>query len=230
MLRASLGQTDACGRISTPREHTQMKTPRTSLALSLAAIAALFATPVAASAAEEEVVPPGNSAAAQYTEAFPTSGGDKKTDETTHHRSPSKVLGSHNTKKLETQGPEGKAAAEAAAATAPPSVAPTPAANTPSPQGNDDSGHKSGGGGSPSKDSNGNGGGSAPQQAGDTAGSAATVHHPPVPAGSSGLGAAIGQATGLSTTAGSGPLLPLVILATVLWSLAYLWRQRRQVD
>jgi opacity protein-like surface antigen len=205
-----------------------MKTPRTSLALSLAAIAALFATPVAAAAAEEEVVPPGNSAAAQYTEAFPTSGGDKKTDETTHHRSPSKVLGSHNTKKLETQGPEGKAAAEAAAATAPASVASTPSANTPSSQANSGGGHNSGGGGGPSKD--GNGGESAPQQAGDTAGSPATVHHPPVPAGSSGLGAAIGQATGLSTTAGSGPLLPLVILATVLWSLAYLWRQRRQVD
>jgi len=204
----------------------RMKTTRAPLASSLVAIA-LLATPAAAIAAEEAVVPPGNSAAAQYTEAFPTSGGDKKTDQAPHHRSPIKVLGSQNAKKLESQGSEGKAAAEAAAATAPTSVAPPPPASKPPTQGNGGGGSNAGDGAGHGNNSSGDGG-AASQKTSDTA-SAARAVHPSTPAGSSGLGAAVGQATGL-TSDGSGPLLPLVILATVFWSLAYLWRQRRQVD
>ncbi len=208
-----------------------MKRPRIQLALSLTAGAALFATPALAAGVEEAVVPPSNSAATQYTEAFPTSGGDKKTDQATHHGSPDKVLGSHNTKKLEEQGPEGKAAAEAAAATAPAPIETPAPAPEPAPK---PAAHSNG---------NGNGGGdrnkgksspSAPPHQGKAGNNGKTVLVPapepaPEPGGSSGVGSAIGQATGLSTAGQSGILLPLVILATILWSLVYLWRQRRQV-
>ena len=76
-----------------------------------------------ATAGEGAVVPPSNSAATQYTEAFPTSGGDKKTDQA-RHRSPSKVLGAKNAHRLDKQGPDGAAAAAVAAATAPSPPAP----------------------------------------------------------------------------------------------------------
>jgi hypothetical protein len=204
-----------------------MKTPRIRLALSLTASAALFATPAVAAGVGEAVVPPSNSAATQYTEAFPTSGGDKKTDQASHHSSPTKVLGSHNTQKLEEQGPEGKAAAETAAATAPaPIEAPAPAPK-PTTQGNGGDRHAGGGEGDRNK---GKTSPSAPQHQGNTGNDSETARAPaPEPAGSSGLGSAIGQATGLSTSGQSGILLPLVILVTILWSLVYLWRQRRQV-
>jgi len=231
MLRVDAGQTGARERTAGPL-HDRMKTPRTPLAFSLVAIAAVFATPAAATAAEA-VVPPSNSAAAQYTEAFPTSGGDKKTEGAAHHRSPVKVLGSHKAKKLEKQGPEGKAAAEVAAATAPISVAAAPSEHTPSTQSDNSSGRNAGGEGSDSKSTgagNGNGGSGTPHKGSGAAGGTETVHSPaPDPAGSSGIGSAIGQATGLSTVGHSGLLLLLVIVTTVLWSLAYLWRQRRQV-
>jgi hypothetical protein len=205
-----------------------MKTPRTRLVLSLTAIAAISATPAAAAQVEEAVVPPSNSAATQYTETFPTTGGDKKTDQKPNPRSPAKVLGSHNTQNLEKQGPEGRAAAEAAAATAPTSVATPPPASSPS---NQSSGHDSdnqqGGGAAGNNDK---GGGNAKQPGSDAANGSEPVRPAaPEPAGSSGIGSAIGQATGLSTSGQSGLLLPLAILATIAWSLAYFWRQRRQL-
>lgn len=183
---------------------------------------ALLAVPAAAAGVEEAVVPPSNSAATQYTETFPTLGGDKKTDKDPNQRSPSKVLGSQNTRKLEQHGPEGQAAAEAAAATAPSTV------ETDTTTSSDGSAGKNSKGGS---GSNGTG-----RQADTTAiGQAIAVDGtapPPAaqPAGSSGIGSAIEQATGLSTSGQSGALLPLVIIATILCSIAYLWRQRRQVD
>jgi hypothetical protein len=203
-----------------------MKTLRTPFTPAVTAIAVLLAIPATATA-EEAVVPPSNSAAAQYTEAFPTSGGDKKTDQA-HHRSPIKVLGTDKTKKLEKQGPAGKAAAEAAAATAPTSVASTTPAHTPSaPSGGDDrGGQRSGGEGNHDKAGGNAGQGATDKQnesAVDTAAAAAE------PSGSSGLGSTIEQATGLSTGGRSGPLLLLVIVATVLCSLAYFWRRRHQV-
>jgi hypothetical protein len=205
-----------------------MKTPKTRLALSLTALAALFATQAAAAGIEEAVVPPSNSAATQYTETFPTSGGDKKTDQKPSHRPPSKVLGSQNAHKLEKQGPEGQAAAEAAAATAPTSIATPTQEQAPSSHhnGNGGSGHSgsAGGGGG------GNGGGNTPSQGNDSASGTETAGPATEPTGSSGVGSAIGQATGLSSAGGAGPLLPLVILATILWALFYLWRQRRAVD
>jgi hypothetical protein len=206
-----------------------MKTPRTRLALALTAIVALFATPATAATTEEAVVPPSNSAANQYTETFPTSGGDKKTDQKPTHRSPVKVLGSQNTRKLEEQGPEGKAAAEAAAATAPTPITTTPPTPVHEPSAQSNGGGSAGGGeGGHGK---GNDGQSVPRHVSGTANGPGNVSAPvPEPSGSSGLGSAIEQATGLSTSGSSGMLLPLVILTTILWSLAYLWRQRRQVD
>lgn len=197
----------------------------------MVAIAALLPIPASAVAAEEAVVPPSNSAAAQYTEAFPTSGGDKKTDQAAHNRSPIEVLGSHKTKKLEGQGPEGKAAAEVAAATAPTSTAGALTGDTPSKPSNNGGGHTADEG----RDSTGNAGGGsgdggpgAPQSRTDT--TAGTDLSPASDrTGSSGIGSTIGQATGLSAVGQSGPLLPLIIVATVLWSLFYLRRQRRQV-
>jgi hypothetical protein len=206
-----------------------MKTPSTRLLLAAMAIAALSATPAAAAGVEEAVVPPSNSAATQYTETFPTSGGDKKTDQKPSHRSPAKVLGTHNAQKLAKQGPEGQAAAEAAAATAPHSIAPSPAAHAQTTQSNGGGGQ--GGGTGHSGGGGGNGGASAQQHGSDVANDGEAVRPPASePTGSSGVGAAIGEATGLPSTGPSGPLLPLVILATVLWALAYLWRQRRRVD
>jgi cobalamin biosynthesis Mg chelatase CobN len=198
-----------------------MNTLKSRLALFATAIFALASTPAAAAGIEEAVVPPSNSAATQYTETFPTSGGDKKTDKDPNQRSPSHVLGSSNAHKLEEQGPEGQAAAEAAAATAPSAVETEPATTPPAHGAGNGSGTETGTG--------------AGHQGDGTAavGPATAVERsapPPAaqPAGSSGAGSAIEQATGLSTSGQSGALLPLVIVATVLCSIAYLWRQRRQ--
>lgn len=205
-----------------------MKPPKAQLMMSTVAIAALFAIPASASAAEEAVVPPSNSAAAQYTEAFPTTGGDKKTDQAAHHRSPIKVLGSAKTKKLEEHGPAGKAAAEVAASTAPTPIA-SPTGGSPSTSANGNAkGDDEGGGVGTGRDK------PKPDARQDTTEPADPAVAAPSSAsnqtGSSGLGSTIAQATGLSTAGGSGMLLPLIIIATVLWSLAYLRRQRQQVD
>ena len=64
------------------------------------------------------IVPPGNSAANQYTETFPTTGGGSST-KNTDSRSPTKILGARNTRRLKALGPEGRAVAALAAATAP---------------------------------------------------------------------------------------------------------------
>jgi cobalamin biosynthesis Mg chelatase CobN len=229
MLRVSLGQTGT--RKARQYAHTtqNMKAAITRLVPTAIAIAALSPALAMAAEGEESVVPPSNSAAIQYTETFPTTGGDKETNQKPRHRSPAKVLGTQKAHKLEEQGPEGQAAAEAAAATAPSSVnAPQPESESASRakgNGGAHGGGAKGGGGNPGSGAGapGNGNGAAQVQAGSPAA-------PEEPGGSSGLGAAAGQATGLSSSGLSGPLLPLVILATVVWSLAYLWRQRRRVD
>lgn len=202
-----------------------MKDPKTRLAIP--AVALLLVVGPGAAAAGGAVLPPGNSAATQYTEAIPTAGGDTKTDEAAHHRSPTKVLGNSNTRKLQEHGADGQAAAEAAAATAPAPVS----AETEAEASDETKGEKTAGSGS-----NGTGKGDGDGQAGQQPrrAGAGGVEVSPTAAkltnGSSGVGSAFEQATGLSTSGQSGMLLPLVILATILWSLAYLWRQRRQVD
>ena len=74
---------------------------------------ALYSGPASA----ERVIPPDNSAVNQYTETFPTTGGDATGDR--DPRSPEKVLGGSNADRLESLGPDGRAAAELATKTAP---------------------------------------------------------------------------------------------------------------
>lgn len=178
-----------------------MKALRTGLGafLTAAAIAAC-ALP---SAALASLVPPGNSAATQYTEAYPTAGGPTQTGRGGHgaSRSPSHVLGARNTRRLAAQGAQGRAAAAVAAATA-------PSAETTAPGGKA-------------------AGQATPAGPGDAAGGNESRPSSGSPGGSSGLGEAIGQATG-SSSGELGPLLPLLIAATVLWALASLWRRTRR--
>ncbi len=205
-----------------------MKASKTGLAL-LAAMIAIFAIPSAAQA--EYLVPPGNSAATQYTEAVPTAGGPKASNPSKHgqSKSPKQVLGKGNAKKLDAQGPEGHAAAEVAAATAPVAVsgggAGTPPASGHASPRNAANGSGPGGGGS-------NDGGSPSHQAsGEAPGSIAThdatLASEQIPSGSSGLGEVLGQATG-SSSGQLGLLLPLIVLGTIAWSVAYVVRRRRQ--
>ena len=178
-----------------------MKALRTGLGLLSAAIA-IFALPSAAIA--QPLVPPGNSAVNQYTETFPTAGGNRDAEEGSDKgdRSPAKVLGARDARRLEARGPQGRAAAVLAAATAP-SVS--------------GAGGAKGDAGTPDRRAG---------HAGDGAGGARSLAS--LPSGSSGLGEVIAQATGSSTSGRLGALLPLLIVAVIGWSLAYLWRQRKK--
>jgi hypothetical protein len=175
-------------------------------------------------AAAEEVVPPGNSAATQYTEAFPTSGGNTKANSGINgDASPAKVLGSGTAKKLESKGQVGHEVADLAAETAPAPVsaetspAAKPATAHPAKGGNANAHDKSGSNGSGGRQQSAGGSGSQPATGGVSAGS-----------GSSGFGEVLAQATG-SSSGQLGLFLPLIIIATVVWSLNFLRRQRRQV-
>lgn len=172
---------------------------RTGFGLLAAAIAVLV-FPCAAAA--EYLVPPSNSAATQYTEAFPTSGGNRNTEKAGEKdRSPGKALGDRNARRLEAQGATGRKAAEVAAATAPSVVA---VANR--------AGQTAGR----------NGGG---PKAVEPKGSTALVVEPE---GSSPLGETIAQAAGISAAGGTGLLPPLAMLGAIAWALAFLWRRRQQ--
>lgn len=204
-----------------------MKASKTGLGL-FAATIAIFALPSAAQA--EYLIPPGNSAATQYTEAVPTAGGPKATNPSKHSqsKSPKQVLGKGNAKKLDAQGPEGRAAAEVAAETAPGAVAQTGGGAASA-----TSGHHAG---SQPQTNGGNSGGGTGQAGGPPAGNGsnhqaattATLASQPLPDGSSGLGEVLGQATGSSDSGQLGLLLPLIVLATIAWSVAYVVRRRRQ--
>jgi hypothetical protein len=174
-----------------------MKTLRTGLGL-LAATTSILALPPAALGAY--LVPPGNSAATQYTEAYPTAGGPKHSGPggRSGHRSPADALGGGNARRLDAQGPEGRAAAALAAATAP---SPSPAAGHPA------------GGGAESHGGAGHAAGSGSKASGSS--------------GSSGLGEVLAAATGLSSGGQTGPLLPIAIVATIAWLLAYTLRRRK---
>jgi hypothetical protein len=169
-------------------------------AILTAAIVALW-LPAAAAAGP---VPAGNPAATQYTEAYPTAGGPKSTEGP--HRGtpipPAKVLGKDNARSLESQGQDGREAAALAAETAP----------SPSAGGTGGSTRHSRGAGGDAK-SNGRNSGAEAQGGGG--------------GGGSGLGEVLGQASGASASGGFAPFLPLAIVAAVVWSLAYLVRQRR---
>lgn len=194
-----------------------MKALRTGLGPITATMAILVLPAVAQGA---YLVPPENSAAAQYTEAYPTAGGNQEAGKGKGgNRSPAAVLGAKNTQRLHAQGQAGREAAEVAATTAPsvsatsePVTAPTEQAPhaTPSHDGKPDSAQPA----TPVQTAHGgNETTSAPQDQ---------------PSGSSGLGEVIAEATGSSSSGEMGLLLPLVILGTVAWSLAFLWRQRKK--
>jgi hypothetical protein len=192
-------------------------------------ICALFA-----SAAAAEIVPPGNSAASQYTEAFPTPGGERETDDREKGRAvPGKALGAGNAKRLESKGEDGKAAAEFAAETAPASAAPSSQDGDSGSGGGDDAGQQAGGGGA----TGGGGSGSGGDGAGEGSSGAANAGNVTAvaaggaagePSGSSGFSEVLGSATG-SSSGELGWLLPLIVIGAVVWSLIYLWRQRQRV-
>ncbi len=187
------------------------------------AVLALFASLILASAAAAEtVVPPGNSAATQYTEAFQTAGGNAKSNSGIggSGKKPSKVLGAGNAQKLESKGPVGEEVATLAAETAPVSATPSGGSGHHA-KGTGNANNAQNPGGKPAGNS-GSGEGNAaggPRPAGSTA--------PDTSSGSSGLGEVLGQATG-SSDGELGLFLPLILLGTVIWSLYYLRRERRQ--
>ncbi|HEY5815547.1 MAG TPA: hypothetical protein VIS95_04315 [Solirubrobacterales bacterium] len=187
-----------------------------------------LALPQAAAGAEaESVVPPENSAATQYTEALPTSGGDKEAGGG-HKPTPAKVLGSKNAHKLQSQGKDGREVAQIAAETAPETIPPagssSPTQGEPAPTGG--SGHA---------DENGNGGDSSGKADRQQHAEPAPTHTAQptaseLPDGSAGLGEVLGEATGSSSSGGIGLLLPLAIVAAIAWALAFLRRQRRPAE
>jgi hypothetical protein len=198
---------------------TKMKSLRTGL---LAAIA-IFAFPSAAVA--EELVPPGNSAVNQYTETFPTPGGDKEAKQGAKRAKPAKVLGGRNARKLEEQGPEGRKVATVAAATAPSTVV------TPEPGETDSTESETGVAGSGGNDGKGRNEKTAPPPKPKQTASTPNVPRETVdssdPDGSSGFGEILAQATGTSSSGGLGLLLPLAIIATIVWAVATRRRTRR---
>jgi hypothetical protein len=192
-----------------------MQMKRLEIGFGLVVATALAVAPVA-SAAEpaESVVPPGNSAATQYTESIPTGGGGQDVEKKSQksHRSPAQVLGPDNVRRLQSQGPAGRATAELATATAP-TMSATSAGNV-SPGPSRESSDRTSEGGSAQSHHAGQAGSSRPQAE--------------EPSGSSGLEAVIAQATG-SSSGQMGVFLPLALLGAVLWAFVYCLRQRRQV-
>jgi hypothetical protein len=188
-------------------------------------MAAIAPAAIPASATAEAYVPPGNSAATQYTEAVPTAGGPKATNNSKHRqdRSPGEVLGVHKTAKLDAQGPEGRAAAEVAALNAPSAVAAKAKANA------------AAGSGSPEPQGGQAGSGGGRTGDGSSSGDLSQSAHPVSPGhpaqansgGSSGIGEVVGQATG-SSSGELGLWLPLLIAAVVIWSGAYVLRRQRK--
>lgn len=187
------------------------------------ALVALAAALVSASPAlgeEGELLPPGNSAANQYTEAFPTARGGRDPEQgegKPRQGSSLKALGTRNVRKLEAEGPEGRAAAEVAAATAPVTVdveedapEPTEPRRDAKPAASDKPHRK------------------AKQPAETTETTAVVVTNTDVdpPDGSSGLSEVLGQATGSSASGGLGLWLPLMIVGVLGWAAGFAWSRR----
>lgn len=184
------------------------------------AVAALLVLPGAAPGAS--LVPPGNSAANQYTETFPTAGGNAEA-KGKGKATPGDVLGTGNAKKLDSKGREGREAAAVVTATAPPPATGSPAGGAGGTGGSGAGGDTQAGGGSGGGQPNGggaaSGGGSQAVPGNATAADSE---------GSSGLGEVLGQATGSSSSGGIGLLLPLIVLASVVWAVAFFLRRRRR--
>jgi len=200
--------------------------PKLRLTLLLAMAIAACAAP---SAAAEAIVPPGNSAATQYTETLPTTGGEKGDGGHKGGAVPAKTLGGRNAHRLESKGPQGKAVAKFAAETAPASVAAT--ATRAAGEAAGAGGASETGGGAQGGGGNGNVGGGNGATTNGGAGNAAkgAAAASDQPAGSSGIGEVLGQATGSSSSGTLGLLLPLIVVAAIAFSLFHLWRQRQRV-
>jgi hypothetical protein len=196
-------------------------------------VLAMLACCFSVGAAAESLVPPGNSAASQYTEAFPTSKGEE--DEQGKKKSgvtPAQVLGAGQAHQLEDKGPAGKAVAEFAAESSPTSVDASGGEETGS--GNGDKKHAgkhgsqdNGAGGDGEEKSEGPGGGGGQPPAGGSGSGSGSGAAGAEANGSSGIGEVVSQATGISSGT-LGLLLPLILLAVVIWSAAYVWRNRQQ--
>jgi hypothetical protein len=190
------------------------------------------ALPAAVAAAE--IVPPGNSAVNQYTETFPTSKGEEKSElEKKTSVTPGDVLGAGKTRKLDEKGAAGKAVAQFTAETAPATGADAGSGNGES-NGNGASDGKSQGDGKGQgkQPSNGgkanNGGGNETQESSTGGGGAPSAGSGGSgPAGSSGVGEIASQATGTASDS-VGLWLPLILIAVVIWSGFYVWRNRQQ--
>jgi hypothetical protein len=180
--------------------------------LRLAPLGIFFGLALPAHAAAEYYVPPGNSAANQYTESLPSAGGEKG-GRGKGGAVPAQTLGTRNAHRLESLGPNGKAAAKLAADTSP---APTSATEAPSGPGNGPAaGPETGGGqgsgsqGSPGQPQTQGAGGSGPE-------------------GSSGISEVLGQATGSADGGNLGLWLPIIILVTIAGALAYRFAPRNR--
>jgi hypothetical protein len=199
---------------------------------------ATTAVAVPSHAFAETVLPPGNSAVNQYTQTLPTPKGNVSVEGDSIGQ-PNKVLGHKNTKKLDQEGEDGRAAAELAAATSPSPDSGDGDSTGKSGSGDDKEGSQGGNGGSGAGNGgsgNGNGGGGSGGSSGGSgsgggSGTAtSTVSFDASSAqGSSGLGTVLGQATGSSTSGGLGLLMPLAIVLGLIWCMVYLWRQRQTV-
>lgn len=194
-----------------------MNKPRTKLCLLAIATTALAVPPVAAA---EYLVPPGNSAVTQYTESFPTAGGDKNSEKAGEKSpTPAQALGERNAKRLEAQGEDGQVVAEVAAATAPSTEVVTSPPPAPAPEVEKQTKFKKHS--RPTQTDSGN------EADAVVVGSAGSSGDGGGPSGSSGFSEVLAQATGASSGQ-MGLLLPLAILGTLAWALAFLWRQRNR--
>lgn len=176
-----------------------------------------------AGAAAAELVPPGNSAANQYTETFPTAGGNAEAKGKGGKATPNDVLGSGNAKKLDSKGKQGREAAAVVAATAPAAAG---SASGEQGRGNGSSAEGGANGAGGSGNGQGGSGGVSAAGGGTESGSGSSVAADSD--GSSGLSEVLGQATGSSSSGGIGLLLPLVVLASVIWAAVYFLRRHRR--
>lgn len=210
-----------------------MKTLRKPIPLLVAVLALALAPPASAQEGEEELVPPDNSAVNQYTETFPTAGGDKDLNKGNKggKATPHKVLGSRNTEKLERHGQAGREAAKLAAETAPATSAAPPAPATDKRQ--DSTVEDSTGGGGGGGGNNGGSGGDATKAKAEQPTERVEVVEvtstaAPDVEGSSGLSEVLAQATGSTSSGQMGLLLPLLIVATLIWAAAFALRRTRE--
>lgn len=205
-----------------------MNALRTGFTLQLVALVAALTLAPTALGATGTVVPPNNSGANQYTEVYPTGGGNKNAYAEGDEISPGKVLGERNVKKLKDRGEEGEEVAELAAETAP--LAATEVVQV---EEEPSEGGGAGGGSGGAGNDGGSGGGTqsppSPQQPRADAGTerVTIVAVSAETEGSGAFGQIVSQAFGTSGT-GMGLLLPLLMLAAILWAFLFAARQRRR--